>query len=451
MKMKNTKLSYSFLLALHAVIALAVFAIPLLSKLYALFIPIAGFFIVYRTKNANNEVLYIAAYLVGVEVFLRMTGGNFNNEFVKVNVIFFMLLGMIYSNFSTNAFIYWFFLILLIPGILITSTVFNPAIDIKKSLVFNLSGPVCLAISSIYMFKRRILFSDLQNVVVAMGLPIVSTTVYLFLFNPSVRDVVTGTQSNFETSGGFGPNQVSTALGLGMFVFFTQLVLFSKSKMTIVINSFLLLFITYRGIVTFSRGGIITAVVMIVCLLFLLYRFSNAKGKSKFVFVFILTGLMAVGVWTYSSFQTRGLIEKRYANQDARGREKKDRLGGREQIMNEEVELFFKNPLLGVGAGMGKQIRKETFGEDAASHNEITRMFSEHGLFGIFGLLILVVTPFVLYINNRQHLYFLSFFVFWLLTINHAAMRTAAPAFVYALSLLLVQVKIPEKAENSVD
>jgi hypothetical protein len=451
MKMKNTKLSYSLLLALHAVIALAVFAIPLLSKLYALFIPIAGFFIVYRTKNANNEVLYIAAYLVGVEVFLRMTGGNFNNEFVKVNVIFFMLLGMIYSNFSTNAFIYWIFLILLIPGILITSTVFNPAVDIKKSLVFNLSGPVCLAISSIYMFKRRILFSDLQNVVVAMGLPIVSTTVYLFLFNPSVRDVVTGTQSNFETSGGFGPNQVSTALGLGMFVFFTQLVLFSKSKMTIVINSFLVLFITYRGIVTFSRGGVITAVVMIACLLFLLYRFSNAKGKSKFVLVFILTGLMAIGVWTYSSFQTRGLIEKRYANQDVRGKEKKDRLGGREQIMNEEVTLFLENPILGVGAGMGKQIRKETFGEDAASHNEITRMFSEHGLFGILGLIILVVTPFVVYINNRQHLYFLSFFIFWLLTINHAAMRTAAPAFIYALSLLFVQVKIPEKAENSLE
>ena len=449
--MKKTKLSYSFLLLIHAVIALAVFAIPFLSKLYALFIPIAGFFIVYRTKNANNEVLYIAAYLVGVEVFLRMTGGNFNNEFVKVNVIFFMLLGMIYSNFSSNAFLYWFFLILLIPGILITATVFNPSIDIKKSLVFNLSGPVCLAISSIYMFKRRILFSDLQNILIAMALPILSTTVYLFLFNPSVRDVVTGTQSNFETSGGFGPNQVSTALGLGMFIFFTQLVLFSKSKMTIAINSFLLLFIAYRGIVTFSRGGIITAVVMIVCLLFLLYRFSNAKGKSKFVLVFILTGFMAVGVWTYSSFQTRGLIEKRYANQDARGREKKDRLGGREQIMNEEVKLFLENPILGVGAGMGKQIRKETFGEEVASHNEITRMFSEHGLFGIFGLLILVVTPFILYINNRQHLYFLSFFVFWLLTINHAAMRTAAPAFVYALSLLLVQVKIPEKAENSVD
>ena len=449
--MKNTKLSYDFLLIIHAVIALAVFILPFLSKLYALLIPIVGFFIVYRTKNRNNEVLLVAAYLVGVEVFLRMTGGNFNNEFVKVNVIFFMLLGMVYSNFSTNAFIYWFFLMLLIPGILITSTIFNPAIDIKKSLVFNLSGPVCLAICSIYMFKRRILFLDLQNVLITMALPIVSTTVYLFLFNPSVRDVVTGTQSNFETSGGFGPNQVSTTLGLGMFIFFAQLVLFSKSKKNIILNSTLLMFLTYRGIVTFSRGGIITAVAMIVCLLFLLYRFSNSKGKSKFVLVFILTGFMAVGVWTYSSFQTRGLIEKRYANQDARGREKKDRLGGREQIMNEEISLFLENPILGVGAGMGKQIRKETFGDEAASHNEITRMFSEHGLFGIFGLLILFVTPFVLYINNRQHLYFLSFFVFWLLTINHAAMRTAAPAFVYAMSLLLVQVRIQEKAENSVD
>ncbi|WP_428231286.1 O-antigen ligase family protein [Flavobacterium sp.] len=449
--MKNTKISYSFLLLIHAVIALAVFALPFLSKIYAIVIPIVGFFIVYKNKNRNNEVLFVAAYLVGVEVFLRMTGGNFNNEFVKVNVIFFMLLGMIYSNFSTNAIIYLFFLILLIPSILITSTAFNTSIDIKKILVFNLSGPLCLAISSIYMFKRRILFSDLQHILVAMGLPIVSTAIYLFLYNPSVRDVVTGTQSNFETSGGFGPNQVSTILGLGIFVFFTQLVLFSKTKKEIILNGGLLIFITYRGIVTFSRGGIITAVVMIIFLLLFLYSFSNAQGRKKFVLVFTLTGLIAIGVWGYSSFQTKGLIEKRYANQDARGREKKDRLGGREQIMGEEMKLFTDNPILGVGAGMGKQIRKETFGEDAASHNEITRMLSEHGLFGIFGLLILFATPLIVYINNRQHLYFLSFFLFWFLTINHAAMRIAAPAFVYALSLLLVQVKIPEKAENSVD
>ena len=446
--MKNNSWSYSFLILIHGIIALAVFVLPFLSKIYALLIPIVGFYIVSKRKNKNNEVLIVAAYMVGAEVLLRMTGGNFNNEYVKLSIIFFMLLGMIYSNFSTNAFVYWFFLILLIPGMLITATSTNIDVDVKKSLVFNLSGPLCLAICAIYMFQRKILFTDLQNIVIAMGLPIFSITVYLFLYNPSVRDVVTSTTSNFETSGGFGPNQVSTVLGLGIFIFFSQLILFSKSKKLIILNGILLILVSYRAIVTFSRGGVITAIVMIVCLLSLMFYFSNEKGKSKFVLVFIVTGLMGTAIWTYTSLQTSGLINKRYANKDAAGRLKKDRLGGREEIMDTELKLFMDNPILGVGAGMGKELRKEVFNLEAASHNEITRMLSEHGLFGVFGLLILFVAPFVLYINNKQHLYFFSFYLFWLLTINHAAMRTAAPAFVYALTLLSVKVKIPEKAEN---
>jgi len=449
--MKNIKLSYVYLILIHAAIALAVFVMPFLSKIYALLIPIVGMFLVYRTKNKNNEVLFVAAYLVGVEVFLRMTGGNFNNEYVKFCVMFFMICGMMYSNFFSNSVIYVFFLLLFVPGILITSGFENFNIDVKKVLFFNLSGPFCLAVCAIYMFKRKILFTDLQNLLVTMGLPIITTTIYLFLYNPSVKDVVSGTQSNFETSGGFGPNQVSTILGFGIFVFFTQLILFSKSKFEMLVNASLLIFISYRGIVTFSRGGIITAVVMIVCLLFLLYYFSNARGKRKFTLVFLLTGFMAAGIWTYSSLQTSGLINKRYANQDGLGRVKKDRLGGREEIMDAEIKLFLDNPILGVGAGLSKFKRIELMGEVVASHNEITRMLCEHGLFGIFGLLILFITPFVLYINNRQHLYFLSFYVFWLLTINHAAMRIAAPAFMYGMTLLLVQVKIPERAENSID
>lgn len=436
------------MILIHGIIALAVFVLPFLSKIYALLIPIVGFYIVSKRKNKNNEVLIVAAYMVGAEVLLRMTGGNFNNEYVKLSVIFFMLLGMIYSSFSTNAFIYWFFLILLIPGMLITATSTNIDVDVKKSLVFNLSGPLCLAICAIYMFQRKILFTDLQNIVIAMGLPIFSITVYLFLYNPSVRNVVTSTTSNFETSGGFGPNQVSTVLGLGIFIFFSQLILFSKSKKLMILNGILLILVSYRAVVTFSRGGVMTAIVMIFCLLVLMFYFSNEKGKSKFVLVFIVTGLMGTAIWTYTSLETGGLINKRYANKDAAGRLKKDRLGGREEIMDTEFKLFLDNPILGVGAGMGKELRKEVFNLEAASHNEITRMLSEHGLFGIFGLLILFVTPFVLYIHNKQHLYFFSFYLFWLLTINHAAMRTAAPAFVYALTLLSVKVKIPEKPEN---
>ncbi|KAF2333100.1 O-antigen ligase family protein [Flavobacterium daemonense] len=442
------KLSYTFLILIHAILALIVFVLPFLAKIYALLIPIVGFFIVYQTKNKNNEVLLVSAYLIGIEVFLRMTNGNLNNEYVKFCTIFFMFYGMIYSSFSKNAFIYWFFLFLLIPGILVTASSEYFDIDVRKVLVFNLSGPVCLAICAIYMFERKISSDNLQSVMVALGLPIVTTTVYLFLYNPSVHDVVTGTQSNFETSGGFGPNQVSTILGLGMFVFFTQLILYSKSRAMLLINGFLVIFITYRAIVTFSRGGVITGAFMIVSFLMLMYFYAGARNKAKLGFVMIITFLMSLGIWTYSSLQTSGLINKRYANQDAMGRTKKDRLGGREEIIDAEFKLFLDSPVFGVGAGLGKKVRNENFGMQIASHNEITRMLAEHGLFGIFGLLILFITPFILYFNNRQNLYFLSFFGFWLLTINHAAMRIAAPAFVYALSLLSVRITTPEKAEN---
>ena len=449
--MQKKSLSYLVLVLLHVVIGLVIFVAPFLSKIYALLIPVLGLSIVIRNQNKNNEVIFVSAYLVGAEVFLRMTGGNFNNEYVKFLVIFFMITGMFYSNFSMRSFLYVVFLFLLIPGALVVSSVEDVNFDIKKAIVFNLSGSLCLAIASIYMYKKRLLFSQLQNVLLALGMPIISTVIYLFLYNPSVKDVVTGTQSNFETSGGFGPNQVSTILGLGMFIFFSQLILFSKSKKEIIINFGLLIFVSYRAIATFSRGGVITGIVMIFFFFLMLFSFSNNRGKRKILLVFLFAGILGAGIFSYTSLQTNGMIEKRYANQDGRGREKKDRLGGREAVIDTDLKLFLDNPVLGIGVGMGKENRKETLGQAVAAHNEISRLLSEHGLFGIFSFLILLFVPFILYINNRQHLYFFSFFLFWLLTINHAALRIAAPAFVYALCLLSIQVKIPEKTENSIN
>src|SRR5690606_22490574 len=156
-------------------------------------------------------------------------------------------------------------------------------------------------------------------------------------------------------------------------------ILFSKSKKMQLLNGALMLMISYRAIVTFSRGGVITGVVMIIGVMFLLYFYSNLKTKLKLSFVAVITGMLALSVWSYSSFQTSGLIDKRYANEDAAGRVKKDRLGGREAIINAELELFFNNPITGVGAGLGKEHRKSMITEDAATHNEIARMLAEHG------------------------------------------------------------------------
>lgn len=436
--MSTKQLSYITLVTIHVFLGIVIFIAPALAKLYAVLIPIFGFFYVLKTTNRNNEVLLICAYVVGVEVFLRMTGGNALHELSKYEVIFFLIMGMFYSSFSKYSYIYGIFLLLLVPGIIKGANELSFLVNVRKAIAFNISGPVCLGVAAIYCYLRPVTLQFFNKLFVFLGLPLISMAVYLFLYTPNVKDIITGTQSNFETSGGFGPNQVSTALGLGIFVFFSLMLLYSKSKKVMLLNILLTVVMAFRGIVTFSRGGVITGVAMVVLLIGIVYYNAGQKIRSKLAVIILVTFLGGLGVWLYSSYQTNGMIENRYANRDARGRLKEDRLGGREKISGTEIQMFLDNPIWGVGVGKNKEFREEMLGVKASTHNEITRMLADHGLFGVLCLTILFLTPTTLMFGNRQHIYLLSFFFFWLLTINHAAMRIAAPAFIYALSLLKV-------------
>jgi len=405
---------------------------------YGLAILSISFLTILKTQNDKNQVLYIAAYTVGSEVILRMTGGFIAYEIAKYSVILFMLMGLYLSGFSKNSFPYWIFLLILIPGVLVATVTLNLDTNIRKAIGFNISGPICLGVSALYCYQRRITLKELDNVILSMLCPIINTVTYMYLYAPSIKDVVTSTQSNFETSGGFGPNQVSTIVGLGVFLIFTRLIFHSKEKLIIIINIILLLVVTFRGIVTFSRGGMMCSAVMIGFLILVLFFVTKRSAKVKLLWTIAFSVFAFLIIWGYSSSQTGGLIDKRYANQDAAGRVKESQLSGREEIIESEINMFLDSPIIGVGVGKGKENRLDSFGEVIASHNEVTRMLAEHGILGVLGLLILIMTPLMLYINNRQHIYLLSFFTFWILTINHAAMRLAAPAFVYALTLLHV-------------
>ena len=155
-------------------------------------------------------------------------------------------------------------------------------------------------------------------------------------------------------------------------------------------NLVLLIAVTFRGIVTFSRGGIITGILMVIILTSVLFFKVNriAKLKISGLVFFLILGF--AGVWVYTSVQTGGLIDKRYANQDARGRVKESKLTGREVLIESEFNMFLDNPIFGIGVGKNREYREETTGIQAASHNEISRLFAEHGMFGIFALLVLL-------------------------------------------------------------
>lgn len=446
--MKKEEQSYLYLILFHVFIGLLIYFVPFTAKLYGYSMFILGFYFVIRTQNRNHEALMAAAYITGSEVLLRMTGGNVSYEFSKYGVMIFLFLGMYYRGFSKGATPYWIFLLLLVPSVVISAFVINFDTNLRNTIAFNISGPVCLAVASLYTYRRKIALEQVNNILLSMGLPIISCMVYLSLYTPNIQDVITSTQSNFEASGGFGPNQVATFLGLGMFIFFSRIILESRSKFLVILNLIVVFNISYRGMVTFSRGGMITGFLMIVLLLVFLYFKSNYRGKVKLNYIIVIIALAMMSIWGYTSLQTGGLINKRYQNQDAAGKAKESQFTGREDVAQNEIKLFLENPIFGVGVGKGVEVREVQTGVFILSHDEITRMLAEHGTLGILGLLILFITPLVLYLENSFNMFMLCFVAFWFLTINHAAMRTAVPAFVYSLSLLNVQLGTNRKISD---
>ena len=113
-----------------------------------------------------------------------------------------------------------------------------------------------------------------------------------------------------------------------MFIFVSRMVLNSKSKYVFIINLAISIYMTYRGLITFSRGGVITGFVMIASLLVVSFFFISSANRIRMLIMIGFVAMVFTLAWNYSSEQTNGMIDKRYANKDAAGRVKEDKLSG---------------------------------------------------------------------------------------------------------------------------
>src|SRR5690606_20589309 len=115
--------------------------------------------------------------------------------------------------------------------------------------------------------------------------------------------------------------------------------------------------VTFRAIVTFSRGGIFAAIIVIIAFLWVLFFQSSPRQKNQILTSFLLFVIAISVTWVISSNQTYGLIDKRYANENAEGIEKSDITTGRLELFMEEMNGFINHPFLGEGASRTKDIR----------------------------------------------------------------------------------------------
>ena len=389
-------------------------------------------------KNFNVDALIFSAYIVGAEVFLRMTNSLLLYETGKYAVILFLTLGFFLGRFNQKFGVqFLIFLLLLYIGVFFTRV--PEGESIRKAIAFNLSGPLVLGISAIYFYKRKISEKNLINALFCMLLPLFSMVTYLYFRTPDLKEIIFRGAANFETSGGFGPNQVATAIGIGVFIIVIFILMKEKITGNLLLDSFFLIYFIYRGLLTFSRGGIITGIVALMVFA-IFHIISNKNSLQVFVKYFSIAIFFLIAIWIYTSGVTGGMLDNRYAGKNASGVQKEDITSGRLEILQMQTQVFGANPF-GIGVGNGKYKRLELSKDvTAASHNEAGRLVEEHGIFGIISLIGLLIIPIFnfWYSTNKQRGYLIAFYLIWFLTINHSAMRIALPGFIYALSLIII-------------
>ena len=436
------------LAGLHLVLGVLLLS-GFIAKIYSLLILFFGILYIIRNKNQNNEAIHWSAYLVGGEVLFKMSGGMIIHELPKYAVLVFLFVGLVVEKRRHHVSLsYLIYILLLLIGIAFVDIPFGESI--RKAIAFNLSGPILLGVSAIYFYKRPLPFSTLMDMLFYMALPVISMLSFLYLKTPDIRDITFGGGANFEASGGYGPNQVATILGVGMFI--VAVYLFFKQRIFALfsVDIFLFTYLIYRGLITLSRGGVITAffAIAVFTYYFILSKENKILNLAKYSGLLVLFGF---ALFAYTSNVTGGMLENRYANKNAAGTTKSDITTGRATLFASEMGAFLEHPFFGVGVGGVKFYRMEELKIQAASHNEMSRLIGEHGLIGIVALFLLITVP-IRHLFKQPYLaraFLASFLIFWFFTINHSAMRIAFPGFIYGLSMAVITFK-EEKEEEEV-
>ena len=116
---------------------------------------------IFVLPNKQKEVLLAASYMVGAEVFFRMTKAYFLYETGKYMVILFLVIGMFYQGFKRSSFTYFIYLLLLLPGIYVSYLTNEFDNRFRQTILFNLSGPLCLAVAAIYCYGRTVTLKNM--------------------------------------------------------------------------------------------------------------------------------------------------------------------------------------------------------------------------------------------------------------------------------------------------
>jgi hypothetical protein len=411
------------------------------------------------TKNRMNWVWYGIAASPGLEVWSRMAKAPYiPDEIGKYYLAWCILLLLIHNIRRASAppqhRIGDIVLLFLLPGSIVALAHFN-----YEQWVFNALGIFEICLLLMFAARERWEIENFCRTLQFSLLSIVLMLIFLTIKSPNIFNIEYKLGANSQASGGFGSNQVSTILGAGVSIAVLLQLLHRPLFTYALLNYMLIAYLSLRGLLTFSRGGMIVAMVTILIAMSP-YIFANIRSAIKYSLIIIGIALAGLLVFKKANDISGNMLLYRYQGETystLSGKKEKNWdvvLTGRGRIASSDWLIFKDNVLFGAGPGGGKRLREDYGYHGSAAHTEATRLMSEHGVGGIIAFLCLLVFPFLWLRRQRipqwkgiiAALFALSF-----LTTFHAAVRTNTSIVFYVLAAIpvLLLAREENKTENA--
>ena len=429
-----------FATLLHLPLGIVLYNAGALAVLHPILVFVVGLSWALRRQVQMAQVTLAVGYLVGSEVLWRMAQIPVPWEFGKYASALILVAAILCRGSRRIPPLPLVYFIVLLPSCVIT--LMGMSLDgARHVLSANMSGPLLLLVSCWFFSNTKMSLPEVRRLGIAILIPLISVSCVTLFYTVSAEEINFTQESNFAMSGGFGPNQVSSMLGLGAFIAMLILIIFRNNNSYKIFLALAAVFCTAQSVMTFSRGGIYNATIAILAVSIWELR-KPAQAWRRLAPVVFSAVIFLLLIFPFLNDFTGGSLQERFEDTGT---------AKREEIASTDVMIFYDNPILGVGVGLAGDYRKQLLGFRAGSHTEFSRLLAEHGAFGLVALLSFIAMSLVNLKRQRSNLgrALVSGASVWCVVFMlNAGMRLAAPAFIWGLTFVAIASPLPRRVPH---
>lgn len=413
-----------------------------------------------KALSKGSIVLFtlLLGYLQGFEQIAKVsrTFPYVPSEYAKYISIIFTLVALFVSRKQQNA-LGIALLVLILPAIFYDRSGERGWAEVVNHFL----SPLAVALGVMLWGGYRPSEQSISRLMRVIWFGLLTVLVAVYIRTPDYDSLDFDLEANRSTAGGGSTNQVSTALGFGMFLTFYAIYKRQKFSGNRFVDMGIMGLFALQTLLTFSRGGMFGAVIAIATLVgasILSKQNSSdrkANRKKNLAIVYLAAGVVILYlVFNVVDNITGGKLTQRYQGETegtAGGYAEKDLnriTSGRSGIIEDDLQVWSDFPVFGSGIGASPYLRMKNQSGDLfyiTPHIEISRLLAEHGLLGLAYFILLMYLGWRIWVRRNRIPYSDVIFALYILAFVssfHSAMRTFVTPFL--LSICAMSLSKPE-------